>query len=304
MAIRLAVAASSAEAVETHLAAIKEAGFAAVDAAVGDVARLKPALDAAGLKIACVNTDVSLHVRETRKWDMARAELTRGLDVAGDAGALCIRVFGGALGKGEGLTACTARLADRVSQVMEVLGKTGIKIAIQNAGSFVLARDLWLLLETIGLAGAGRVGACLDVGAAALAGESPVLSVPTLNARIFHVRLCDVKDGKIVALGTGIAKVKLAVERLRGIGYGGTISYVPPTGGDLAGLKELGHELQLWAGLIEPPKPPEPAKPAPKAATVPAKEGSSPANPATVPVIPPESRSSPANTAAPTPPAG
>ena len=65
-----------------------------------------------------------------------------------------------------------------------------------------MAKDLWLICEMAGPAGAGAGGgsggggagrACWDLVAGMRAGEGPMLGVPTLNTRIGYARLWDAK---------------------------------------------------------------------------------------------------------------
>ena len=265
MSIRLAIVPNDVGAIETLLPAIKEAGFAGLELSAEDAGKLRPALDAAGLKVACVLTNVNLQERDPRKWEAAAGELGRAMEVAREAKATCVRIFPGDRAKGEGLGAAVSRLAARLGELLKLATDSDMSIAMQNSGGFVDANSLWQLLEIVAHP---LLGVSLDLAAGSLSGESPLLSIPTLNAKILHVRVWDYKDGKVAPLGEGVSKIKIGLERLRGIGYQGYVSLAPPTGvdvKDVAALKAIGHTLGLWTGIIEPPKPVEPAKPAPAA---------------------------------------
>jgi sugar phosphate isomerase/epimerase len=64
---------------------------------------------------------------------------------------------------------------------------------------------------------------------AALVGESPYLSVPTLNSRIQYAQVKDAKLGALGAtyckLGEGDVQVEKFLIRLRGIGYTGWVTF-------------------------------------------------------------------------------
>jgi sugar phosphate isomerase/epimerase len=195
----------------------------------------------------------------------AEAEIISAIATAAKLSAPLLRILPAKLGKGEGVFAGIARLGPLLSKIAGTAAANKITLAIQNAGGFTGAHYLWQLIEG---SEHDSIAACLDVPTSTLHNESPILTVPTLNTRIAHVRVWDYKDSKPAALGQGEAKIKLAIERLRGIGYAHAVAYAPPSGVDLAddsSLKSIAHELQLWAGLIKPTAP-EPAKPAQTAA--------------------------------------
>jgi sugar phosphate isomerase/epimerase len=83
-----------------------------------------------------------------------------------------------------------------------------------------------MMLETITHP---SVGACWDVFNAALVGESPYLSVPTLNSRIVYTQVKDAKLSPLGAtlcpLGEGDLPVEKFLTRLRGIGYDGYVTF-------------------------------------------------------------------------------
>ncbi len=152
-----------------------------------------------------------------------------------------------------------------------------MSIAIRNGGGVRLARDLWTVLEA---AGQPWVAACWDSLETAMAGESPSISIPTLNARILHVQLRDASIGKdsatLCAIGEGQARVQEGIKRLMGIGYGG---YVSVSASTEAALSAAMAKLKQWTQPPAPSKPPRPAKS--PAATGAAKPAAAPAKAAT-----------------------
>lgn len=251
MAIRLAIRPKPGS--EHLLPAAKDAGFEAAEVGADALS----AASTAGMSVACVWMDATLHPKDRRTWDRQRDQIVRAIAAAKSAGAACVRVQAGELQKGESFSAAVGIIAERLGTLVAAAEAAGVAIAIENSGSFRGAKDLWRLLES---APHRYVGVCLD----ATSGESPALLVPTLNRRIVHVHVWDHKGGAPVALGQGEAKNRLLCERLRGIGYAGACSYAPPAGadlGDVEGLKAAAHQLKLWLGLIKPEEPKaEPAK--------------------------------------------
>ena len=102
----------------------------------------------------------------------------------------------------------------------------GVLIVIENLLSFRNAKELWLVLEMINHP---AVAACWDVLNAALIGEVPSVSVPTLNSRIQYVQVKDASLGPLGAtytkLGEGNVKLQDLLRRLMGIGYEGWVCF-------------------------------------------------------------------------------
>jgi len=98
-------------------------------------------------------------------------------------------------------------------------------IVIENALSFRFAKEMWGILDRLSHP---SIAACWDVFNAALVGETPAVSVPTLNNRIQYTQVKDAKLGPLGAsyckLGEGDVQVKNFLTRLRGIGYTGWVT--------------------------------------------------------------------------------
>lgn len=232
----------TAKVTDEELACIKAAGFIAVDLPL-DAAAISARITAAGLKIACVTSPLTIK---------QESEILAAIAATAKLGSPLLRILPGQLGKGEGEFAGIAHLGPRLGKLAAAAKSANIALALQNAGRFASAKWLWQLIEGAEQDG---VAACLDIPSSTLIGESPILTIPTLNSRIAHVRVWDYKESKPAMLGEGEAKIKLAIERLRGIGYSHFVSYAPPSAIDMSdetSLKKITHDLQLWAGLIAP----------------------------------------------------
>ena len=115
-------------------------------------------------------------------------------------------------------------------------------LLIENGPTLRPAADVWSLLERLANP---AVGCCWSLHSSQKAGESPSVAIPTLNSRIQHVRF------PAVAVTPTLADVpvRLAVQRLRGIGYEQYVS-VPATSRLSVGTTTLAvvHEKLLnWA---------------------------------------------------------
>ena len=192
---------------------------------LADAPALRKTLADAGLAVAALATLIRLDDKPAHVLDRGR----RAIDLAAAAGATNLRVLGWQVARGESQDTAIARIGARLVQLAEAGASSGVSIVVQNGGSFLTAKDLWLVCEVANHPGAK---ACWDLVAGMKAGEGPLLSVPTLNTRIGYARLWDAKSDawdKPVPLGTGDAKCKPFVDRLRGIGFDDWLTYAPPT---------------------------------------------------------------------------
>lgn len=293
MAIQLSISTASIGANwRSILPKLKELGFEGVEVTLDggiSTAEIKKAVDEAGLKVAVLATRLELDGRYA-------GEIKQALANAQALDASAIRVFGGLRLAGETVGGAVVRIAAGLGAEAS---QSDIRILIQNGYDFTEARDLWALCQAAGQ----HLGVCWDFGVGAATQESPVTAVSTLNSRIGHVHVWDAKKGNTadntpgsgwnlltstgfqtpVALGTGDVPNGVGLERLRGIGYSGWVSYAPPhRQQDEAAweeeLKKAGEQIKLWLGLIKPTPPAEPAKPA-----APAAAATKPATPAAKP---------------------
>lgn len=125
-------------------------------------------------------------------WDQEKAvrEARRAIDLAASLECPFVRVFGMQVPAFEKRSACVARIADRLRMVADHANKTGVRIVVENAGSFARAGEL---LEILRAVDHGLVGACYSNAAACLAGESAAAGVPTLGDHLLVARVQDAK---------------------------------------------------------------------------------------------------------------
>jgi sugar phosphate isomerase/epimerase len=101
----------------------------------------------------------------------------------------------------------------------------GVTVVVENLLSFRAAKEMWLILDRLQHPG---IACCWDVFNAALIGEGPYVSVPTLNNRIVYTQVKDAKLGALGAtyckIGEGDVPVQKFITRLLGIGYHGYVT--------------------------------------------------------------------------------
>jgi sugar phosphate isomerase/epimerase len=210
------------------------------------------------LGVCGLATRIALHPRDPAAWRRARSAIAEAARMARALGAPVVRVLGLHAERGESLREAMVRVALRLREVAgDACGSDTVphvRILLQNAGSFVFAKDLWTLME---VANAPHPGLAWDAGEAALpsgGNESSALAIQTLNSRLALIHLWDHHATPApVTLGTGIVKGRLLLERLRGIGYHGCVVYAPPPGAtppDQAEplLEAAAAALHQWAG--------------------------------------------------------
>jgi fatty-acyl-CoA synthase len=191
----------------------------------GDVARL---LAAKGIEIACLAS--SLVMSQSRRERAAVSEeLRRWLDTADLLSCRRVKILDVRAHPGQPAISAAVELAGWLLPLADYAARRDVTIVVENALSFRTAKEMWMLLESIHHP---NVAACWDVFNATQAGESPFVSVPTLNSRIQYARVREVRVTpaglEYCALGEGSIPVRSFLSRLRGIGYGGYVTLESP----------------------------------------------------------------------------
>ncbi len=240
-----------------------------------EAARIKAGFVEHGVQIACLSSGISI-TGNPRK-DLALAENARRfIDTAAALGCGLVRVRDTQIKPRQGRAAAGAALAQWLSPLADYATQRNVTVLVENALSFRTAREMWLILEQ---ACHPSIGCCWDVASAALAGESPAISVPVLNSRIQYVQLRDLNltpaGATVCKLGQGDVRIDKLLIRLRGIGYAGwtSLHWDKTRLSALAEPEEVLPEaiakLREWTKPQVLEKAPPPAK-APKPAKVPA----------------------------------
>ncbi|MDB5321299.1 MAG: xylose isomerase [Phycisphaerales bacterium] len=226
--------------VQTLAARAREYGYDGVELASvpADLPGTRAALQAANVEVACVASRLEMPAGR-RARAAGAAELRTLIDAAAEFACGRVRIQGARVHAGQNANSVAVEMGGWLMPAGDYAAERGVTILVQNALSFRKSRDLWMLLESINHP---NIAACWDLAAGIAAGESPFVSVPTLNTRIQHVLV-------------GAADETLAnfITRLRGIGYGGYVTVQSPA--DM--LPEILGKLREWTK-------PQAAKPAPR----------------------------------------
>jgi sugar phosphate isomerase/epimerase len=195
-----------------------------------DPHKVRAIFDAQGIQVCCLSSSIAMTGDKRRDAALA-ADARTYIDLAGLLGCPMVKVFdtqvrpGGLFRKGQTREAAGIALGNWLLPLGDYAAERGVTIVVENGLSFRSAKELWLILDRISHP---AVGVCWDVFNAALIGEHPSISVPTLNSRIVYTQVRDATLGPLGAtyrkLGDGDVAVRRFVTRLLGIGYTGYVT--------------------------------------------------------------------------------
>jgi len=157
-------------------------------------------------------TDVNRSAREGK----AMVELAADLDCP------IVRVFGFEFPVRESRRAAIDRIVSRLAQVADAARARGVRVAVENGGSFSSASELAELLDALDHPCAG---AFYNVATAAAAGDQPVHGINALADRLLAVKVKDFSQGRPVALGQGSPHSQHALGELRTQRFAGWVTY-------------------------------------------------------------------------------
>lgn len=124
----------------------------------------------------------------------------RAIDLAITIECPLVRVFGFEIRFGEARKPALARIVSRLKRVVDHAHRTGVRVTIENGGSFKTAVEL---AEVIDAVNSPLLGASYNVAVAQAAGEVPTAGVSVLADRLLSLRIKDLKGGRPVPLGQG-----------------------------------------------------------------------------------------------------
>jgi sugar phosphate isomerase/epimerase len=129
-----------------------------------------------------------------------------------------VRVFGFELPEGERRVSGMGRVVERLVKAADYCRNSGVKLAIENGGSFPKAVDLAEIIDSVGSA---MVVASYCPAVAAMSGEDVAAGVNVLGEKLALVKLKDMRGGKPVVLGEGELRCRETVRELQRVGYEG-----------------------------------------------------------------------------------
>ena len=204
---------------------LNETILTAANVFLSDPLKVKRTFQNAGVELACLASSISM--KGNRRADKQAAEdLQKYVDVAQSIGCPLVKLFDTQLRPGQDRAGAAVAMAQWLLPLGDYAAEHDVTLVVENMLSFRNSKEMWMMLETISHP---AVAACWDIFNAALVGESPFLSVPTLNSRIQYTQVKDAKLGSLGAtlcpLGEGDVPVEKFLTRLRGIGYSGYVAF-------------------------------------------------------------------------------
>lgn len=223
---------------DTIVARAKEYGYAGVEVRgfldgsmltasnpfLTDPRKLRDLFGENDIDICCLASSIAM--TQNRKRDKAAAaELKQFIDTAHTLDCPLVKVFDTQVRPGQDRPSAGVALGNWILPLADYAAERDVVIVIENALSFRAAKEMWTILDRLQHP---SIACCWDVFNAAMVGESPYLSVPTLNSKIQYTQVKDAKLGQLGAtytlLGEGDVKVQTFLTRLRGIGYKGWVT--------------------------------------------------------------------------------
>jgi sugar phosphate isomerase/epimerase len=246
-----------------------------------DAAKLRQMFASGGVEICCLATSIAM-VQNKRRDAQQAEELRHYIDLAQQLECPTVKIFDTQVKPGWSRASTGVLLGDWLAPLADYAAEHEICIGVENALSFRNAKEMWAIVDRMNHP---SIGVAWDLFNAAMVGEGPAYSVPTLNSKIVYTQVKDAKFGALgatyVKIGEGDVKVRDFLRRLRGVGYEGYVTvewekaWLPNLAGPeeilpdaIAKLRDWDKRLEIsdWEAAAEAKKPPKPAKPAAGAA--------------------------------------
>jgi len=203
---------------------LNEAILTASNVFLTDPAKIRDQFASAGIEIACLASSIVYSGKKKIDEQLAK-DLKAYIDTAAAIGTPLVKVFDTQVKAGQTRDSAGVAMGNWLVPMADYAADRDITIVIENALSFRQSKEMWSILDRLQHP---SIACCWDVFNAALTGESPLISVPTLNSKIAYCQIKDAKFGPLGAsytkLGQGDVKGPQFITRLRGIGYEGYVT--------------------------------------------------------------------------------
>jgi sugar phosphate isomerase/epimerase len=205
----------------------------ACDPALTSYTKTRAMFDRAGLSIACLATGVRYDDPVTPPVigyvigdnEASVRETKSAVELAQRLGCPFVRVFAFEVMGSEKRSTALRRICDRLRKGLDTARNTGVRLLIENGGSFGTAADL---AEIVDRCGNPLLATAYHVGVGARAGETPGNAFNVLGESLASVKLSDYHDGRPCMLGSGETPNQEAVETLAKLNYDGWVVYEYP----------------------------------------------------------------------------
>ncbi len=189
----------------------------------------------------------------------------RAIDLAVGIECPLVRVFGYEYPAREKRAAALKRITDRLRMVIDHADKSGVRVAIENGGSFATSVELREIIDAIK---SPLLGASYSPAVGVQYGEDPADAVRNLGDKLWIARIKDAKDGRPCRLGEGELGCQDFVRNLIAAGFHGPLvfewdrAWVPGLESAEDALAQASKTMWGWlGGKVEgAPTPGKPTK--------------------------------------------
>ncbi len=161
-----------------------------------------------------------------------------------------VRVFGFEVQGREKRSAAVRRIVDRLRMALDGARHSGVRLVLENGGSFATAGAVLELVEAVG---SPLLGVSYSAAVAHAAGEHPVAGASLLGNRLWVAKVKDYRDGAPCMIGDGEVDVGAMITELRDRAYTGWVvvewdrAWLPTLADPREVLPEAVRRLYSWA---------------------------------------------------------
>jgi len=208
-----------------------DSSLLACDPALSAPSKVRNLFQHAGVEIMCLATSLAFDAKPTLlqriTGDAERSIMLAksSIDLALKLECPYVRVFGFEIHSNEARGNAIERIAERLRLVAAYARNSGVRILLENGGSFLTAADLAEVLDRVNNP---LLSVCYNATVAHAAGESIADGVNVLSERLPVVKLKDYKDGSPCALGLGSMNSAASVAALSKAGFNGWLVFEYP----------------------------------------------------------------------------
>ncbi len=202
----------------------------ACDPALTGTERIRSLFGQQGVEVSCLATSLAFDtpvqppvvglVLSDTETEVRAAK--RAVRLAATIECPFVRVFGFRLEDAERRSRGVKRISERLEKVVDGARHSGVKVVLENGGSFERAEQV---REVVDRVNSPLLGVSWSLSASCLAGMDPADEVRTLGDKLWVARVRDTRDGRPCSLGDGELPCREGVEALAGRGFRGPVVF-------------------------------------------------------------------------------
>lgn len=200
----------------------------ACDPALSASGKVRSMFEKAGVELVSLATSVrfdepiTMPQRLLGDTEKSVRELKGCVDLAIALEVPYVRVFAFEEHSGVSHNTTIATISERLFKAVDYARNSGVRILLENGGSFETAAKLSELVDRVDEPG---LGVSYNAAVAAASGESMANGINVLGERVVNVKIQDMKHGVPCALGEGELNPQAAIAALTAANYGGWVTF-------------------------------------------------------------------------------